>query len=161
LLACGLALVCALASWANFETLGGDEAHDAWDFIAQAGAAPLLVVDSLSAPLLPLAALLWLLTVLATLRTKASRVNFASVLVSESILLATLSCKTPWMIIALLAVGTIPPWIELWAQGKPTRIYSLHMALFVTLLVAGQALLMLAGPAQQLSIAGFALLMGA
>src|SRR5439155_1028488 len=76
----------------------------------------------------------------ATLRTKVRRFSFGSMLVSEAILLATLACRQPWAIIALLAAGTIPPWRELNARNKPTRVFVIHMALFVGLLVAGQAI---------------------
>src|SRR5262249_23070394 len=101
---------------------------------------PLFEVDDLNAPLLALAALLWLLVVLATLGSKRNRFSFARSLVSESLLLATLACRHPWIIIALLAAATIPPWFELRERRRPTRVYALHMGLFVILLVAGQAL---------------------
>ena len=73
----------------------------------------MLVLDQLSAPLLSMVALLYFLTTTATLRTKIRRFSFAWTLVSESIALALFSCKTPWLIIALLAAGTIPPYIEM------------------------------------------------
>lgn len=107
-------------------------------------AAPLaggeLGLDDLSAPLLPLAALIFFLTQLATLRTKMQRFSFAATLVREAILLATLACRQPWGIVALLAAGTVPPWLELRSRGRPTRVLGLHMLLFVGLLVAGQAM---------------------
>jgi len=40
----------------------------------------------------------------------------------------------------LLALGTIPPWLELRDRGKPTRVYVVHMVLFVCLLFAGMAI---------------------
>ncbi len=61
------------------------------------------MIDELSAPLLPLAALLYLLTVVSTLRTKVRRFPFTWTLFSEAILLATLSCREPWGVIVLLA----------------------------------------------------------
>jgi NADH-quinone oxidoreductase subunit M len=116
------------------------------------------VVDELSAPLLPLAALLYLMTVLSTLRTKVSRFSFGWTLASQAILLATLSCRQPWVLIALLSAGTIPPWIELRSRGRSTRVYVLHMGLFVGLLVTGQMLLSIAAAGTPLRLVAGALL---
>src|SRR5262249_59764800 len=41
--------------------------------------------------------------------------------------------------IGFLALNTLPPYFELLKRGKPTRIYVVHMALFVVLLVSGWA----------------------
>ena len=95
----------------------------------------------MSAPKLPLAALIYFLTNLATLRTKVREFSFARSLGSEAILLATLGCKLPWGVVALLAAGTVPPYLELRKGHKPRRVYALHMALFVALLCLGQLLL--------------------
>ena len=123
-------LAVATVAWAEFSWWKG----------AAADAAP-LALDQLSAPLAPLAALLYLLTAVATLRTKVRRFSFLWMLVSEAIVLATLACRMPWGIVALLAVGTIPPYFELRARRKPTQVYVVHMAVFVALLVAGWQLL--------------------
>ncbi len=143
-LVCGVTLVCAIGEWLDFATLGSFEAHDHWDLLHTVFHRDVFVIDELSAPLLPLGALLYLATVMTTLRTKSNRFSFHWTLVSESILLATLACRHPWLIIALLAAATIPPWLELRQRGQSTRVYLFHMGLFVTLLVLGQAL---AGPA--------------
>ena len=97
----------------------------------------IFVIDELSAPLLPLTSLLFLLTIVATLRTKVSRFSFSLTLLSESITLATLSCTDPWVIISLLSIAIIPPWLELRSRGCSTRIYSLHMGLYIALLLGG------------------------
>jgi NADH-quinone oxidoreductase subunit M len=60
-------------------------------------------------------------------------------LASEGVRLATFSCTEPWLLIALLAAGTFPPYVELVNGGKPARVYVLHMALFVGLLAFGWA----------------------
>jgi len=138
---CALTLITALASWEDFASLHAFEAHDRWDLVTQLFGSDLLVIDELSAPLLPLAALLYLLTVVATLRTQVRRFTFAGALVSESILLATLSCRDPWILAALLGLGTLPPLLEMRQRGQNTRVFALHMGLFVTLLVLGLALL--------------------
>lgn len=140
---CAVTLVCAIGEWLDFAMLGTFEAHDHWDLVQSIFHHDVFVIDELSAPLLPLGALLYLTTVMTTLRTKSNRFSFHWTLVSESLLLATLACRHPWLIIVLLAVATIPPWLELRKRGRCTRVFVMHMGLFVTLLVAGQAL---AGP---------------
>ena len=135
-----LALLCTLAAWVDFMTLSSTEAHDRWSLAARLIGVHLFVIDEFSAPLLPMAALICFVTALATLRTKVRRVSFTLALLSESILLATFSCRQPWGVIALLAVGTLPPLWELKSRRKPVRNFALHMALFVGLLVAGWAL---------------------
>ena len=67
------------------------------------------------------------------------RFSFSWSLAAEAIRLATFSCKEPWVLIGLLAVSTVPPYVELANRGRPTRVYVLHMALFVGLLVLGWA----------------------
>ena len=98
---------------------------------------PLFVVDGISAPLLPLVALLHALTVLATSRAKANRMSFGSHLLGEAFRLAIFSCMEPWPLIGLFALGTVPPVIELVRRGKSIRIYSAHMLAFLILLTLG------------------------
>jgi NADH-quinone oxidoreductase subunit M len=96
------------------------------------------VVDELSAPLLPLTALLYLMTALSTLKTKVNRFSFGWTLFSEAILLATFSCREGWALVGLLALGTLPPWVELrYRRREATGVYTLHMGVFVALLVIG------------------------
>jgi NADH-quinone oxidoreductase subunit M len=73
------------------------------------------------------------------------RFSFSWSLVAESIRLSNFSCTEPWIIIALLAISTIPPFVELVNRGRPTRLYVLHMALFVGLLVLGWGAVGLSG----------------
>ncbi len=134
---CMLALVSALGEWIDFASLGKFEAHDHWDLFALLFRKEAFVIDELSAPLLPLAALIYLVTALSTLRTKVGRFSFSWTLVSESILLATLCCRASWTLVVLLVVATIPPWIEMWRRGRCTRVYTWHMAAFAVLLIAG------------------------
>ncbi len=138
---CTLTLVFAAGEWIDFGTLHTFEAHDHWDLIRRIFHKDMFVVDELSAPLLPLAALLYLMTVLSTLRTKVNRFSFGWTLTSQGILLATLSCREPWGIVALLSLATIPPWTELRSRGRSTRVFVIHMGLFVGLLIVGQLLL--------------------
>ena len=137
---CAITLACAAGEWMDFATLGSFAAHDHGDILQMIFQRDVFVVDELSAPLLPLGALLYLTTVMTTLRTKSNRFSFHWTLVSESVLLATLACRDPWLTIALLAIATVPPWLELRQRNQCTRVYVLHMTLFVALLVVGQAL---------------------
>ncbi len=159
----GATLASACAAWLSLHVTPQDAglAREQFDLVAHIFGSDLFVIDELSAPLLPLSALLFLLTGLATLRTKVRRFSFSSMLVSEAILLATLACKEPWAIVTLLSLGTLPPWFELCERNKPTRVYMFHMSLFVVLLVAGQALQSLGGEAIRHSPLPAVLLMAA
>lgn len=161
LVASGSALACAFAAWLDFSQSGLIEAHDRWDYFALIFRRHLLVIDELSAPKLPLAALLYFLTTLATLRTKIREFAFSRSLTSLAILLATLACKLPWGVIALLAVGTVPPLVELWKARKPLRVFAMHMILFVGLMGAGQLLLDFGGASSGYAGAAIVLLAAA
>jgi NADH-quinone oxidoreductase subunit M len=160
LIASGLALACALAAWWDFQTLGTFEAGEGWAPLAHVIHKDLLVVDELSAPKLSLAALIYFLTNLATLRPKVRDFSFSRSLSSEAILLATLACKLPWGVVALMAAGTVPPYFELRDAKVSLKIYSIHMGLFVIMLCSGQALLSARGPSPY-PMAGLALVAGA
>jgi NADH-quinone oxidoreductase subunit M len=102
-------------------------------------------LDELNAPLVPVAALVHFLTMLATARAKMRRFSFTWSLAAETICLATFSSKEPWLLIGLLAGTTIPPFIELASRGRSTRIYVIHMATFLGLLVLGWTAVELGG----------------
>lgn len=141
-LICLLTLLCTIGEWIDFATLDTFEAHDHLDVVAKILHQNILVVDELSAPLLPLAALLYMMTVLSTMKTKVNRFSFGWTLFSEAVLLATFSCREGWLLIFLLALGTVPPWVELRFRRKEvTRVYMIHMGLFVALLTLGWLLL--------------------
>lgn len=131
-----VAFACSVMPWVVLQV--GPPAVR-WDPIAEWLGRPLFTVDGLSAPLLPLVALLHVLTVLATARVKMNRMSLTGHLAGEAIRLATFASLEPWTLIACLVLGTIPPYLELVQRRKPTRVYVLHMALFVGLLVAGWA----------------------
>ena len=133
----GLALFCAVGEWLDFGFIGASEAEDHWHLMTGLFGREIFVIDEISSPLIPLVALLYFLTMVATLRTKIRRFSFAWTLVSEALVVALFSCQEPWLVIGLLAAGTIPPYQELRARGKPTRVYVIHMALFVGLMVLG------------------------
>jgi NADH-quinone oxidoreductase subunit M len=131
----GAALVCTFGAWRNFAALHAEVAHDPGPFAHSLH--DFLEVDALSAPLLPLTALLYLLTAIATLRTKMRRFSFSWSLVSLGVTLAVLTCRNPWGLIGLMALHTVPPYLELRARGKPTRAYVVHMAVFLAALALG------------------------
>ncbi|MCY2985650.1 MAG: proton-conducting transporter membrane subunit [Planctomycetota bacterium] len=136
-----LTLICTGCEFFDFTMLNTFEASDHWDFISWVSQQKILVIDELSAPLLPLTALLYLLTVVSTLHTKTKRFSFGMALISEAIVLATLSCHTPWLIILLQAISCVPPWIELRNRGASTRVFSIHMGLFLVLMTVGWLLI--------------------
>lgn len=133
----GLALAATTGAWLDFDYLDAKEADDSLHLLPHLFGGEVLIIDELSAPLLPLAALLFFLVALATSQTKVRRFTFAGNLFSEALLLATFSCKEPWGIIGLMSLATIPPYLELRSRGKPTHVYIIHMALFVVLLIVG------------------------
>ncbi|QDT00239.1 proton-conducting transporter transmembrane domain-containing protein [Adhaeretor mobilis] len=159
--ATGLTLLFALAAWEDFNTLGAFEAHDHWDVVSRVLGPNAIVIDELSAPLLPLAALLFFLTTLSTLRTKVRRFPFAWNLVSLTFLLAMLSCREPWGIILLLGLQAIPPAIELHARGRSIKVFGIHMALFLALLAAGWAMIDAEGDKSSHSIVAISMLIAA
>ncbi len=137
-----LTFLCAAGAWQDFHYLRTSDQRviaviDHWHLMSRVLGHEFFVLDQLSAPLLPLVALLNLLTVLSTQRTKVRRFSFALTLVSEAIILATFCCRDPWGVIILLAIGTLPPLLELRARGQNTRVYAIHMAAFVALMVIG------------------------
>ncbi len=134
---CVVTLICALGEWIDFMTFHIFEAHDHWDILETIFHRDIFVIDELNAPLIPLAALLFLMMVLSTLRTKLGRFSLGGTLFSEGILIATLSCRDPWLIIALMSLATVPPWLEMRSRKQSTRVYSLHMGLFIGLSVIG------------------------
>lgn len=130
-------MICTLCEWYDFWSLHTFEAHDHWDLVRWLVRQNLFVIDELNAPLLPLTALLYLMTIVSTLHTKLGRFSFGLTLVSESLTLGTLSCHEPWALVTLLCLACIPPGIELYRRGAPIRLFSIHMGLFVCMLLVG------------------------
>lgn len=135
----GITFLLTIATWLDFSLLQAVEADDRWRICELWGQqTPIFVIDHLSAPMLPWLSLLFFLTAVGTLQAKVRRFSFSWKLLSEGIALSIFSCKEPWILIGLLAAGTVPPFLELRARGKPTRIFLLHMALYIGLLVMGE-----------------------
>jgi NADH-quinone oxidoreductase subunit M len=103
-----------------------------------------LALDALNSLLLPYAALLSLLLLVAAPRIKMKQFSLARTLVSEAIVLATLSCREPSLIAALLIGGMLPTWLELrgrinFGSGQGLRVFSAYMAVCTASLVLGGA----------------------
>lgn len=160
LIATGLTLLFAIGAWEDFNTLHVFEAHDHWDMITPWLGPDTVVIDELSAPLLPLAALLHFVITLATPRTKRRRFPLAGSLLSETILLALLACREPWGIIVLLGLQMLPPALELRVRGRSARVFLTHMLLFMGLLTGGWSLIS-AGGFEAPSVPGVVMLIAA
>ncbi len=133
----GLTFLSAVGAWWDFDGLHAAQAVNGRYLVHRLFGCELLTIDQLSAPLLPLSALLHLLTIVVTSRTKIRRFSFAGALFSDALVLATFSCREPWGIVGLLAGGTLLPFFELLARGKPTRSYLAHSGVFIGLMVGG------------------------
>lgn len=148
----GLALVFAIGEWMDFSTLGTFRAHDHWDVFKIVFDQDVFSIDELSAPLLPLASLIYFLAILSTPLSKAVRFPFVLTLVSETICLATISCTSTRLIISLLAFSMVPLLFELRDRRQGIRVYSLHMGLFVALLIMGWALVEFSSKDENISL---------
>jgi len=137
----GVALALILAGWHDFITPATEGSYRLKSLAEVVLGRELLAIDEVNAPLLPLTALIFLLTAAATPHVKLRLFSFASALVSEATVLATFASREPWLIIGLLGVGVVPVLLELRARRKPTRVFALHMGLFIGLLTAGWAIL--------------------
>jgi NADH-quinone oxidoreductase subunit M len=133
-----LTCIAATAAWLDFQWLRASDAGDWWNLLPWQSAGRVFAIDGFSAPLLPLVSLVFVLTCIATVRSKMARFSFARGLLLESIVLATVACNVPWVIVALLSIGTLLPAIELSQRRTSLRAYGAYMTLFIVLAVWGQ-----------------------
>lgn len=139
--ASGCALVLCLVAWQANVRHADVDPNPSLGLLGMAAGRTPFGIDVVSAPLLPVAALLHFLTFVSTQRTKIRRFSFPAALASEAIALATFACTDRWTLIALLVAGTIPPYLELKSRQRPTGVYTFHMGLFAVLLVVGECLI--------------------
>ncbi|MBO0698899.1 MAG: oxidoreductase [Zavarzinella sp.] len=132
----GLTMAFAVVAGFAFAS-GAPRPTGAWDVQGRLFGARPFALDELNAPLLPVVALLYVLTAVATGRIKMRRLSVPWLLASEGLQLAAFGCTEPWVLIGLLAAGTVPPVVELVTAGRTPRVYLLHMGLFVGLLILG------------------------
>jgi NADH-quinone oxidoreductase subunit M len=142
----GASLAFSQLAWLSFDLAGPGAPPPRYSVQPLLFGRMLFALDELSAPLVPAIALLHLLTALATARAHMRRFSVSWSLAAEAISLATFATKEPWPLIVLLAASIVPPGVELVNRGRPVRLYALHMALFVGLLVLGGAAVELRGP---------------
>ncbi|HEY2252895.1 MAG TPA: proton-conducting transporter membrane subunit [Planctomycetaceae bacterium] len=135
----GVSLACALLACLAFYLGTPTEAIALYSLQPRLFGRQIFQLDELSAPLVPAVTLLHFLMALATARTHMRRFSFSWSLAASAIRLATFSCDTPWVLIGLLAIATVPPYVELVNRRRPTGVYVLHMILFVALLILGWA----------------------
>ncbi|QEG21056.1 proton-conducting transporter transmembrane domain-containing protein [Mariniblastus fucicola] len=154
----GLSLAMGIGAWEDFNTLKVFEAHDRWDLVEPLFGPDVVVIDEFNAPLLALTSLMFFLTPLATLRTKIKRFPFRMNLISQFLMLSTLACRGPWIIISLMGLQTLPIVWELRTRGKSSRGFVIHMGLFLVLLIGGWSMIDLEDPSHEHSIAAIMLL---
>ncbi len=125
---CALAFVASFMAWLA--------QHTGWSH----GAGPLFRIDELSAPLVPVIALLHLLMAMTTSNWKAESFGAARYLVSLALRLAAFSCCDPWLLVGLSLACCAPGFFDLRQAKKPTTVYLVHMVPFAALLTGGWAL---------------------
>lgn len=106
-------------------------------FLSTTSSLRCFAVDDLSAPMLPVLALLHLLTMLGTAKSRVSPMFCVRLLLAALISIAAVASHEAWVLVALLALGVLLPWWDLQSRGSRMRGYVLHMLLFVVLLVVG------------------------
>jgi len=94
-------------------------------------------VDEVAAPMLPAFALLHLLTLLGTAKSRVSPMVCVRLLLAAFINFGVVTAQDGWGIVTLLALGVSLPLWDLLSRGAPARGFLLHMLLFVTLLITG------------------------
>ncbi len=120
-----LAWIAAFLAWCEFSIRESSVGRMGWNF---------LTIDELSAPLFPMVSLLFVLFVLATVRTKLFQVSYSRRLLSESIVLATFASTNQVQIVVLLLLGILPPCLEYRQRNKPLGTFVFHMAIYGGLL---------------------------
>ncbi len=135
----GAALVCSILAYIGHRTGAAPGGVTSHDVIHRLIGGRIIGLDELNAPLLPFVALLHLLIVAGTTGGKAARLSFTSVLTFEAVHLATFAAIHPHVLVGLLALGTLLPFLELAARGRATRVFGIHMGLYVSLLAIGMA----------------------
>jgi len=141
LISSGLTLILALGAWIDFSLLDVPQAHDLWPLLSMLLGQEWLIVDALSSPLLPLAALIHFLVILMTPPTKRRRFPYGLVLVMETLVLLLFACRLPEGILLLMALSAIPPWMDLKARGHATGLFWMHTLTSLALMVGGWLLM--------------------
>jgi NADH-quinone oxidoreductase subunit M len=144
------ALASAFGAWLTFHVFRRPDSSHVTSALDDLLGFELFQLDELNAPLPVLVGLLYLLTIVATLRTKVGRFSFARTLVAQTIAMALMASVRPWAIVSLLTLGVVPPILEIRARGGNPRVFTLHMLVYVVFLSVGQLLAERFGPGQHL-----------
>lgn len=147
-------LVISALDWIDFASLRTFEAHDPHSMTQSLLGKEIVVVDELNAPLLALAAALYFVVMLATPASKRSRFPFGMTLVSLTLTLMLLSCRSPWWVIGLLAAQNLLPLIELRMRGQVWQFFAFHQALAFCLIAVGWIYWNPLLPEEPISVAG-------
>ena len=97
----------------------------------------MFAIDDLSAPMLPVMALLHLLTMLGTAKSRVSPTFCVRLLLAMGITLSALTCHVGSVLVALLVLAVVLPVWDLKSRGLRSRGYWVYMTLFVGLLLVG------------------------
>ena len=143
MLACAITFVLTAGEWLDFDTLGSFSAQDNSSVIFMLFGTEYFTIDELTAPLPSKVALLFGLTIAATMRSKAGRFSIVRALQAEAIALAILSCSSTSLLMVLLALSAILPWREMRSRQFDGRVFAICMSMHVGLLLVGSLLLWL------------------
>lgn len=94
-------------------------------------------IDSLSAPMVPMLAVLHLLTLIGTAKSRVTALFCVQLLLAEFISLAAITCHSASVLVSLLILAVCLPAWDLASRQKRVRGYALYMGLFSGLMVAG------------------------
>lgn len=133
-----LGFACALLAAVAYAD--GVPTADRWDIQRQVFGSRVLTLDPVNAPLVPTVALLYLLTAVTIGRRSVRRFSFPWTLSALGLHVAAFGCTDPQVLVGLVVVASALPVLELLYHERPVRVYLLHMALSVGLLVAGWAM---------------------
>lgn len=152
--------VLTLVDWSDFAILKTFEAHDPHSLTQTVFGREFIVVDELNAPLLALASLLFLVVISLTPTSKLDRFPFGLTLMSLSLTLALLSCRSPIAIILFLAAQNALPLIELKQRKQIWQFFALHQFLSLLLILVGWSCIDLSHLNSSLSNIGIVFLVG-
>lgn len=135
-LSLGLSAVAAL----ELHRAGGGTAVDALDPAGRFLGTPVLAIDALNALLVPFAALIGLVVLLAAPRASITGRSVRRGLVALSITLASFACVDGRALAALWALSAVPVWLEL-RGSRAGRVFLVYMGAAVAFMIAGVLLL--------------------
>lgn len=136
-----LAFGFAVAAGLDFSYFGHFASGKGFRLFAFIFGPGVFAIDLLNAPLIPLIALLCLVIIAVTLKTRVRRFSFARTLMLEACLLFTFSAHDPWLLIVMLGVLALPQAHELYIRGRSGRVYAIHMIASMLLIAGGWLLL--------------------